>query len=393
MASAESLQRNEGCEESGPSVESCKGSTYGLFQIAYFSDGNRYQAPHPQVRPFCTSLRRLFGSLFRMRPLVRRACSSLSPKLHVRCHFREAHSFAAGAATTVQSSTRLNYVPPLTVPHLTAPTIEHSTQEKHVHEVHEELSKHGILKISLVSPDPESHYLRQLVLSLHERCRHQLPITHSASRGWFWDVRPESVSFQTDNHRARSETMDEFPWHTDCSYEEMPPRYFALHVLQHDRFGGGTLSAMNIQRLNQTLSPATQASLMRQEYGIRIPKEFVKDPAKQQITGNLMAIDEESQSCMIRFRRDLLTPLTERASKALEELDACFQTTGAAAQSDSPSTVHLTAAEFPAATIIMMDNRRWLHARNEINDPKRHLRRIRWDALPFPSNAETIGVE
>ena len=329
-----------------------------------------------------------------MRPLVRRACSlSLSTKLHNQSHCHEAHTFAAGAATAIHSSTGSSSVQPLTVPDLTAPTIEHSIQQNHVRKVHEQLWQHGILKISLGSPDPDSQYLRQLVLSLHQHCRHQLPISHSALRGWFWDVRPESVSFQTANHRARSETMEEFPWHTDCSYEGMPPRYFALQVLQHDRFGGGTLSAMNIQRLNQSLSPSTQASLMRREYSISIPKEFVKDPAKQQIVGNLMAIDQESQSCMIRFRRDLLTPLTERASKALEELDACLQTTGAAAQSESPSTVHLTAADFPTGTIIIMDNRRWLHARNQINDPKRHLRRLRWDAIPFPSNSETIGVE
>ena len=145
---------------------------------------------------------------------------------------------------------------------------------------------------------------------------------------------------------------------------------------------------MNIQRLNQSLSASTQASLTRLEYSINIPREFVKDPAKQQIIGNLMAIDPETQFCMMRFRRDILTPLTETASKALEELDACLQTTGVAAQSESPSTVHLTSADFPTGTIIVMDNRRWLHARNEIKDPKRHLRRLRWDAIPFPRGGE-----
>ncbi|KAL2867568.1 uncharacterized protein BJX67DRAFT_371905 [Aspergillus lucknowensis] len=276
-----------------------------------------------------------------------------------------------------QSSIWSIYSQPLTVPHLPAPTIERSTQQDHVHKVHEELQQHGILKISLGFPDPGSQYLKQLVLSLHQHCSHQLPISHSASRGWLWDVRPESSSFQTVNHRARSETMEEFPWHTDCSYEEMPPRYFALQVLQHDRFGGGTLSAMNIQRLNESLSPSTQESLMRQEYKINIPKEFTKDPGKQQIIGNLMAIDPESQSCLMRFRRDILTPLTEEASRALEELDESLRC-------ESFSTVHLTSADFPTGTIIIMDNRRWLHARNDVKDPQRHLRRLRWDAIPFP---------
>ncbi|ETS74355.1 hypothetical protein PFICI_14221 [Pestalotiopsis fici W106-1] len=317
-----------------------------------------------------------------MRPLTPRAWSlPLSTKVHIR-----------RATNATAPSFNPFSVQSLAVPHLTARTIEYSIQQNHVNDVHEQLGRHGILKISLSFPDPESRYLEQLVSSLHEYCGHQLPITHSASRGWFWDVRPESVAFQTANHRARSETMDEFPWHTDCSYEELPPRYFALQVLQHDRFGGGTLSAMNIERLNQSLSQSSQSSLMRQEFGIKIPKEFIKDPAKQQIVGNLMAIDPESQSCMMRFRRDLVIPMTKSASDALEELDACLKRANATAQAESQSIVHLTPSRLPTGTIIMMDNRRWLHSRNNINDPKRHLRRLRWDAISFPDSGKTMEL-
>ncbi|KAI0545202.1 hypothetical protein F4679DRAFT_576311 [Xylaria curta] len=322
-----------------------------------------------------------------MRPLVRQACAlPLSPKLHSRNHQRRAYALVAGSATATSSSTGPNAtLKPLTVPHLTAPTIGYSKDQDHVRQVDAQLRKDGILKISLKFADPDSRYLEQLVLGLNKHCGHQAPISHSATRGWFWDVRPETNSFQTANHQARSETMEDFPWHTDCSYEELVPRYFALQVLQHDRYGGGTLSAMNIQRLNQLLSPSTQASLMRKEYGINIPKEFVKNSAKGQIVGNLMAIDPESQSCLMRFRRDILTPLTPSASDALEELDACLRAPESAAESKlAMSTVHLTSSDFPSGTIIMMDNRRWLHARNDIKDPKRHLRRLRWDAVPFP---------
>ncbi|KAJ6184689.1 hypothetical protein N7519_005990 [Penicillium mononematosum] len=323
-----------------------------------------------------------------MSPSVCRAYTlTLPTKLCIR-NRRETNTIATGAVIGILSSTGSTYAPPLAVPHMKAPTIEHSTTTNHVHQIHKELRQHGLLKVSLGFPDPGSQYLKQLVLSLHRHCRHQLPISHSASCGWLWDVRPESVSFQTANHRARSETMDEFPWHTDCSYEELPPRYFALQVMQHDRFGGGTLSAMNIQGLNQSLSPSTQASLMRLEYSIDTPREFCKDPTKQHIIGNLMAIDPETQSCMMRFRRDIVKPLTERASKALKELDACLQTTGRTAESESPSTVHLNSADLPTGTIIIMDNRRWLHARNDVKDPKRHLRRLRWDAIPFPRGVE-----
>ncbi|KAI1756419.1 hypothetical protein F4782DRAFT_550231 [Xylaria castorea] len=262
-------------------------------------------------------------------------------------------------------------VMPPSIPELTAADLGHANQQHHVNNVYKCLQQDGILKISLGFADPDSQYLKQLVLSLHQHHNHQLPISHSASRGWFWDVRPSSTFFQTANHQARSETMEKFPWHTDCSYEDSPPRYFALHVLQHDRFGGGTLSIMNIQRLGESLSPSTRDSLMRREYSIEIPLEFIKDPTKQRIVGSVMATDQDGQPSMMRFRRDILTPLTERASGALRELDMSLEDP----KTQSQSMVHLISKDIPTGSIILMDNRRWLHARNNINDPNRHLRR------------------
>jgi alpha-ketoglutarate-dependent taurine dioxygenase len=52
--------------------------------------------------------------------------------------------------------------------------------------------------------------------------------------------------------------MFRFEWHTDCSYEEQPPRFFTLQVLQPDRYGGGTLSVLNVDRLLTLLSPFAQ---------------------------------------------------------------------------------------------------------------------------------------
>ncbi|KAI0185749.1 hypothetical protein EV127DRAFT_372515 [Xylaria flabelliformis] len=266
---------------------------------------------------------------------------------------------------------------PTSIPQLTAADLDHANRQHHVNNVYECLQQAGILKITLGFADPNSQYLKQLVLSLHRHHDHQLPISHSASRGWFWDVRPSTTSFQTANHRARSETMEKFPWHTDCSYEDVPPRYFALHVLQHDRFGGGTLSIMNVQRLGESLSPSTRDSLMRREYSIKVPLEFKKNQSN--IVGSLMATDQDGRPSMMRFRRDIVTPLTERASSALRDLDMFLEDL----ETQSQSTMHLVAKDIPAGSIVIMDNRRWLHARNNINDPKRHLRRVRWDAVPF----------
>jgi alpha-ketoglutarate-dependent taurine dioxygenase len=171
--------------------------------------------------------------------------------------------------------------------------------------------------------------------------------------------------------------MSEFSWHTDCSYEDPLPRYFALQVLQHDRYGGGTLSAMNVASLVGFLSPDTRKALLAPEFRMKIPPEFIKNPEKSFITGSIFATDRHST--IIRYRHDIITPLTTRAAEALEELRAVL----VRCEVHASSTMHLKSSDLPKGSIILMDNRRWMHARNEIRDPERHLRRVRWDARPF----------
>jgi alpha-ketoglutarate-dependent taurine dioxygenase len=234
-----------------------------------------------------------------------------------------------------------------------------------------------MLKISLGFQDDDCRYLEQLVLNLHKYHRHGLPITHSASRGWFWDVRPTPSSLQVQN-RARSETMEIFPWHTDCSYEHSPPRFFALQVLQPDQYGGGTLSVLNVDRALGLLSPSARAALVRPEYRFAVPPEFVKSDERH-IVGSVLGTDASGRSTRLRFRGDIITPLTTDAGAALQELKTMLRMPLQA----NTEPLHLTPAFLPRGSIILMDNRRWLHSRNQVRDPNRHLRRIRWDTRPF----------
>ncbi|KAI0390014.1 hypothetical protein F5Y17DRAFT_446581 [Xylariaceae sp. FL0594] len=265
------------------------------------------------------------------------------------------------------------------LPHLHASQLECSTRLEHVQAVSDALESRGVLKISLGFSDDDSQYLEQLVLSLHKHHGHRLPISHSASRGWFWDVRPSRASTQTANHQARSETMEEFAWHTDCSYEDPPPKYFALQVLQPDRFGGGILSLMDVQGLSERLSPETRLALARPEFRIATPPEFYKQNTHGHVTGGILSIDSDGQS-VLRFRDDIISALSSNASQAIADLRRRLLT----AATDSEVTIHLAAQDLPARSIVLVNNRRWLHARTDVKDPERHLRRIRWDPVPFP---------
>ncbi|KAJ6109728.1 hypothetical protein N7486_001963 [Penicillium sp. IBT 16267x] len=248
---------------------------------------------------------------------------------------------------------------------------------EHLRQVNQHLKERGIVKIDLQFEDDSCSYLRQLLLQLHKVHGHGLPTTHSASRGWFWDVRPQLEPL-TDTYIARSETMNEFPWHTDCSYEASPARYFALQVIQPDKFGGGTLSVLDTSRLLSFLSPPALETLGRPEFRINVPREFIKEETRKHVVGSLLQVDNKLRTTQLRFREDIITPLTEPAKVAFEEIQRAL-----ASDFIQSQVVHLTSSVLPRGSIIAMDNRRWLHGRDEVLDPDRHLRRVRWDARPF----------
>ncbi|QUC19332.1 uncharacterized protein UV8b_03573 [Ustilaginoidea virens] len=283
------------------------------------------------------------------------------------------------------------------LPTLCAPDPAAARDPRHVASVAAHLAASGILRVRLGFADPASAYLAGLIGSLNARHGHRLPISHSASRGWFWDVRPAGAgssagapgpALQTPRHRARSETMGDFPWHTDCSYESPTPRYVALHVLQHDRRGGGTFSVMSVARLAARLSPRARAALAADDaFRIAIPAEFVKDPARTSIVGRVLAC--RAGRPVMRYRADIFSPLGDEAARALDELDAKLRDP----QVHARATLHLSPAELPSGSVIFVDNWRWLHARNHVADPERHLRRVRWDALPFEGDAGLEGFD
>ncbi|CAI7670275.1 unnamed protein product [Penicillium bialowiezense] len=264
------------------------------------------------------------------------------------------------------------------IPFIPVPSPTLASQSSHLDTINRTLQNEGILHMQLDFPDDKSSYIQDLLLNLHKNHAHGLPLTHSANRGWMWDIRPSPDSFQSNNHQARSETMEEFPWHTDCSYEAQPPRFFALQVLQPDQCGGGTLSVLNVDRLLTLLSPSARECLFTPNYRITVPPEFIKSQGETEIVGNLLTINPNGKATQLRFREDIVTPLSGEAAKALAELKNVLL--GPAAKEQ---ILNLTPEMLPRGSIILMDNGRWLHARNEVKDPNRHLRRVRWDARQF----------
>ena len=256
-----------------------------------------------------------------------------------------------------------------------APILSSSKDPSHVDAIQRRLFADGVVKIHLNFLDNKSEYLEHLIRKLHSDHGHGLPIDHSASRGWFWDVRPTIGEIQSAatlsppkiSFQARSETMESFPWHTDCSYESSPPRYFALQVLQPDQCNGGVFSILPVVRILERLSSVSLDSLSRPEFRIDVPPEFAKGTNEKFIVGSLLSTAKSSQSLtasQLRFREDIIAPLTKNATAAVEELRGVLREPEVHA-----GTIHLSPEQLPAGSILLMDNRRWLHARRFVYQP------------------------
>jgi alpha-ketoglutarate-dependent taurine dioxygenase len=139
------------------------------------------------------------------------------------------------------------------------------------------------------------------------------------------------------------------------------------------------LSVLKVENLLKLLSESTRATLANKDYCITVPPEFRKTENKDEsILGSLLTSDPKTGRLALRFRDDIFTPLTGEAGLALEELKSVLL--GPKAQAE---VVHLTPQLMPRGSIVIMDNRRWLHGRNQVKDPRRHLKRVRWDARLF----------
>ncbi|EWC43785.1 hypothetical protein DRE_07350 [Drechslerella stenobrocha 248] len=229
-------------------------------------------------------------------------------------------------------------------------------------EVHQSLEDFGLALVRLKFSDPSSDYIVSLVKDgLHPRYGHGLPINHSRLRGWLWDVKPvHDIALCTDGRRARSETMDFFPWHTDCSFETRPPRHFALHIMHADRYNGGSLSLVRTCDILQELSEEAIGSLRMPEFLFTVPGEFTKGTSES-LVGSLL--DMSSGESKLRYRRDIILPMTKRAEAALAELDSVLKS--CSSSSGRSLRKILKAEDLPDGMVIVVDNAKWLHARSQ----------------------------
>jgi len=177
-----------------------------------------------------------------------------------------------------------------------------------------------------------------------------------------WHVRPMEKSTESDDEqrqRARSQTDDEFPFHTDCSYETNPPEFMSLFVIEEDQCDGGHLEIIRLDDVLKLLSDEIRQNLLEENFRISIPKEFRQSANVDHIDGPIL-LDEKR----IRFRYDILSNGNQ---KILDEFNEKLQ------------LVERHRPKLRKFSMILLNNQRYLHGRTKVLDKNRHLLRIRFD--------------
>ncbi|RNC77475.1 TauD/TfdA family dioxygenase [Piscirickettsia salmonis] len=246
------------------------------------------------------------------------------------------------------------YSQPIRLPQMCFQTLDFPEQAvpsslyKHV------LNKMGILIVSLGYEEDSPKTLEKIVTLLGEAH------THSTGDDAVWHIKQGGS--RGNEALARSHKLSEFVLHTDCSYEKQVPDFFALHCIRHDRLGGGKNLLVDCSTLIQHLTPESFEALQNDPVEIIVPPEFKRDIESI----NARVID---QNFNVRYRKEILKSevLTPALQSALEEFERLCH-----------SPVLNRKLELKDNQILLLDNKRYLHARTTIKDKDRHLMRIRF---------------
>ena len=217
------------------------------------------------------------------------------------------------------------------------------------------LIQKGLAIIKLSFHDNEAEILQDIVSNIGEA--HE----HDDKGRIIWDVKVGGQDGM--ENLAISHSDNEFVFHNDCAFEQKIPDFIGLQAVKADIYGGGHSVLISVDSLIEKLSPQSYQTLLTQKYRILVPLEFKKDI--NQINATL--IDNNN---FIRYRKDII----DRTACNQEQLDALDELELKMALPDNMAKLMLNSGE-----ILLLDNRRYLHARTKILDKSRHLKRVRFN--------------
>lgn len=189
-----------------------------------------------------------------------------------------------------------------------------------------------------------------------------------------WDVKDRAA--ELGRQPTFSERLGECPLHSDSAFAANPEKFLCLYVQRASADGGGQSVVISMtQAMRELLDEAEgvrcSALLRGTIYPFRTPDAF--SGKEQLITAPILSDDPE-----IRFRHDCLID----GFSAVPDLDTPERRWAVEYFSDFLEH-RATRQTFLGLRdqLVIVDNRKSLHARTDYQDPERHLIRARLHAL------------
>jgi hypothetical protein len=221
------------------------------------------------------------------------------------------------------------------------------------------LKLNSLCLVKLPAVDPEGIELLKFASLIGQMNPHNLD-----PRSILWPIKYDAQAIAS-GIPARSQTDQEFIDHTDCSFEEKPPRLFALSVVRSDQKGGGKNEIIFSQDILNNISESSKFILRNTNFPTFIPPEFFKG-IKEVSFPVLVGHD------LLRYRYDCfnLEKCTDIQIKALDEFQRALT------KPEIRYDIYL-----PENVIAFFDNARLLHSRKPILDRERFLIRARFHPI------------
>src|SRR5262245_24253771 len=232
-----------------------------------------------------------------------------------------------------------------------------------VQKAHDELAERGwaVIREAVTGADDDTDGAESAAAVLDLASRFGTPSPRD-SGAVVWEVRPrEGMEGGTFSERAGA-----IPFHTDAQYRAVPEELVALFVVRPARDGGHTrlLTARSaLEALDrEPYGEETRAELARPCWRWVVPESF-REPDAPPLSPPAAVLEPGDT---VRWRPDnLVAPDDERGAGAAR-FALCL--------AHAPGAVEL---DQRAGDLIVLDNRRVLHARSAFRDPRRLLLRIR----------------
>ncbi|KAJ2992737.1 hypothetical protein HDV02_002877 [Globomyces sp. JEL0801] len=166
---------------------------------------------------------------------------------------------------------------------------------------------------------------------------------------------------------ARSHTSEAFLVHTDASFEDSPPRYFALAIKHQDCTGAGETSLASIEDAVSQLTEVQKKILRTTVVKWTIPPEFNR--GIPYVKGTVLF-----SNTMGRFRKDIID-----TSDLTKENADLFWDAYNTIDNILANSCEKNKSVLPEGSIVIIDNWKYVHSRKQFNDLNRLLYRVRFN--------------